>query len=547
MKRKVRQNYEAGARDHVVVSSFCGEETRNGGFVAFYDEKEEEEVSRLTDEFFPKQPIEPSLSCFFVPTREHHEEDARSRITIERLKETKSVAMKSNVIEYVRCHEHKILLLNESQVSDVSKRIRIVKPSEVFELKQTILVATNHEEWILFGGKERFQSAHDLQKRLLDIYRQTTTGYILISTHTEGMIGRLMRPFWSGSAVLPWEHPFYPGFFTKFTETERKQHAAFFSDTFPGCAAGLGCLYRKEFKDEPDPRMWRMIWFCPGEKVSTIIRAADRIKVFRTIITQRLSRLPQIQSYRLHETYVSNGSSSRVKVFGLALVSLEDAGTIVMQIHQVLQNQVITDYIFPRFIRVFRTTLPNVHDLEHLSDNVTIFAYCGSENRYQQLSPDDMLILAKSFWKPLWSDNCNQWACDELDYEIPFPCRGKKGDQSPRVWFHSTCLHALHDVDPKLEKFSSMVGLLPRFKCPCCSSIMKMAPLNEKGQFRKGSQCAGHYPRNCRTLFSDAVEIINAGNFIALETKPYLNEKETLVARPDYEPSITDLGYQLSK
>jgi hypothetical protein len=542
----------------VNITSFCGEEVAEKFDVSNHSEKFTAEPASQLDSsgiFLTKtfvQTFKNQGSVFFIPASELHRENVKDAAWLKRLEGTVS-SQKSYDLEYII--NHQFLDMRPKETRDRDPDVKLV---HIAHTTFGMCLSIVYDKWIFKdanAGTFAAGSAHQVQKGLFDYFNEVSEdGHILISTNRSGKyISRYMLPFKYGIQASPDTFPFYPGFFTPFSQKQSGIHRLIFNSTEPGCAAGLGCLYRKEFKDEADSRIWRTIHFCEGklENFEFPVYSESRIEEF----VCRLNTAFANTNHLAYTLYIPNGDSKVMKTIGMALLrpsfTMPELMNLVRSIKKL--NLTASDYILPRIVRIYDLCIPSVFELQEQeyaagSDHTT-YIYCGEQTGYQILTNMLNAGLSRCDFKPLWKDNCFDWAEDDLNYGIRYPCvmnqHQIENAEPPSVWYHSECIHALHNTNPKVTKYPSIVGLFVRYKCPCCDEVMKICELSSNGTFKKNTICEGKYPSNCIDLYQNHCNIINAGNFIALETKA-LNSDEQILVDPTYSGNTTDLSFQIS-
>jgi hypothetical protein len=95
---------------------------------------------------------------------------------------------------------------------------------------------------------------------------EETSGIVFLPTNKQNIyLPRCMLKNDTGTESHP-AKKYGRGWFEHLSDYQLDYYQKAFNNEHPGCAAGLGCLCRKEFLDgEADPRLWRTIYYCHSE------------------------------------------------------------------------------------------------------------------------------------------------------------------------------------------------------------------------------------------------------------------------------------------
>jgi hypothetical protein len=352
----------------------------------------------------------------------------------------------------------------------------------------------------------------------------------------------------------------FPGFFTPLSSEQRNHLETTFDDMNPCCASGVSCLFRKEFAADPDPRLWREIHFCKGEKhhITDVVDLTDsRCKTFVQIYkglekigfphtwkhdSAQPALIETSCSFQLYSISLPDGSNGgECTSIGLAVMLHEDSTELFDSVMEKVQQKLFglasvfySDWYLPRVVRVFQSALMappsefqrygmSLSEQDVFSNDISdhsVFVYHSEKRCYQKLTST---ALEDFDYATLWASSRPK---GDLSFQIRLPCSMSDSDleSGPKMWYHAGCIDAENSTNEALTKHSSILGtngITYHYKCPCCDDLMERTFLNqETGAFSEKSLCAGKTPRNMIEAFGQ-IEIPDfPSNYIFRCTMP---------------------------
>lgn len=377
------------------------------------------------------------------------------------------------------------------------------------------------------------------------------------------IMGRLISPSSTLHDPLPGSTSrsgVFPGFFTPLSPEQKNHLSTTFDSQNPCCASGVRCLYRREFSEDNDPRLWREIYFCQGQLpyvVDTVDLNNPRCPTFMEIYkglekigfpyNWKYSSPCQVfvetsYSFQLYSIELPTSADTSALCIGLAVMISEGSHEPLRDVIGKVQAKLLalasifhSDWYIPRIIRVFQSGLmaPPIEFQRYgyslleqdifsndTSDHL-VYVYHSEDHCYKLLDASNVAHLEKTYFASVWGDVIPK---KNLSFAITLPCAMNSSEKAPNIWYHAGCLDAENSTNDILTKHSHLLGQCGatiRYSCPCCNNLLQKGYLNpDTGVFPPESRCAGKYPRNMIEAFGKIDIKYGATNYIYRCTMP---------------------------